>query len=1130
MHHSDSFSLPLRTIGIRRWKVSIAAAVCAATAASAQIPSRITGPVVEANRSRIQVHSRAWQRFARDLGPAPQDARSDRVLLVLRRSEAQEIKLRTLLSAQQRVGSPEYHKFLSPLEFGAEFGVAPVDVAAVRDWLGSHGLVSRVSAGASWVELSGSASKLGATFGVNIHRFGLAGRVYSAGVGPPSIPSAVAPVVAGLLSLDNYPKRGTGLHRAQFTATGPPVSHQLVPGDVATIYDFQPLYAVGLDGTGVSIAVIARSNLDLADWDDFRSLFLPSSQPRQPEIVLNGPDPGVTGGIDTTETTLDSEWAGAAAPGANVMVVVSASTATTDGIDLSAAYAVDHDLADVMSISYGDCEPDMGGAGSPEQLFYQQLYEQAAAEGITVVVSAGDTGPAGCDSPDAVASGGLAVNGLASPPWVLAVGGTEFDDSGGNYWSAANSTGFASALGYIPEAAWNESCSVADCGAGARALAGGGGASIVYPKPDWQSGPGVPADGARDLPDLALAAAGRTSYAICLMRICRNHAPPPSDAPFLTADGTSAGTPVVAGLVAILDQELGGRQGLIGPTLYAIGGNQGTGECASGARAQSCAILDIVNGNTFVPCTPSSPDCSSADDELVNPSPVFQASPGYDLATGLGSVDAANLVNSWPKPPAGAATETALAVSPMQLQHGTAAAMSVRVASVASGPAPAGQVTLDASCPSGDWELGPWNLNSGTAKAEIGDLPGGNCDLVARFGGSAGFAASASNAVAVSVAPEPSSATIEVYDFVPGRGTWGATASAAYGDLLQPAAIVRGVSGVGSATGAVNFSSDSGAFAPNSLAINSDNVAAFPAPLELLAPGKYDVHASYSGDASFAASQAAPFSFTVGQASTNVTFSALVETVNGKRQATLQAEVDSSSWLGVPTGTVTFVDSNGALGTATAKGQTGYPDHLGKATAQLSPQLAPGPDTITARYSGDAGFAGADSAPLAVEPGSFHFTADRSAVQLANGQTATFGMQVLMDEALTQSTVNLKCSVPSGTKGLSCAISPGSVQLSQASPIAAATLTISLAASAGQAARFGALFVASLLMVAMLAPKRTWLRAPALATWMLITAIACAGPASSSSGGNGFRTVIATVSGQAGTQISSFDLGVQILQ
>ena len=344
----------------------------------------------------------------------------------------------------------------------------------------------------------------------------------------------------------------------------------------------------------------------MSDVQTFRNYFgLPVNNP---QIIVNGTNPGINS--DEDEAVLDVEWSGAVAKGATINFVVSASTGSTDGVDLSAQYIVSNNTAPVMSTSYGGCE---AGMGTIELAFYKNLWQQAAAEGISTLIAAGDSGAAGCDpGAESTAIGGRAINGLCSSIYSVCVGGTQFADttSYSNYWlSSSNATNKGSAISYIPEIAWNQSASVSG---GSGLWSTGGGVSAVYAKPSWQAGPGVPADGKRDVPDISLAASTHDGYLVI------------ENGYLYVIGGTSASSPAFAGIMAIVNQKTGSAQGNPNPTLYALAALQ-----AKGSTAHSY-FHDVTSGSNTVPGTSG-----------------YNAGTGYDLTTGLGTVNAANLVNYW---------------------------------------------------------------------------------------------------------------------------------------------------------------------------------------------------------------------------------------------------------------------------------------------------------------------------------------------------------------------------------------------------------------------------------------------------------------------------------------------------
>jgi hypothetical protein len=548
----------------------------------------------------------------------------ERMLLDLASSPEQQAALAQLLAEQQDPDSPRYHAWLTPDKFGEQFGVSRQDLDTITGWLQSQGFrVSEIAAGRRAIEFSGSVEQVEAAFHTQINRYEWNGREHIANAVDISIPAALAPVVKGIVSLHDF-----GVRSFHHVIPVPQTDfsgglHALSPYDFAAIYDLAPLWNAGYDGTGQSIAVVGETDIKLSDVAGFRATFgLPANPPI---VIVNGQDPGIVPG-DETESDLDVEWAGAVAKGATIDFVTSASTNASDGVTLSAEYIVQHATAPVVTLSYGLCEAQAGTANS----FYGSLWQQAAGEGLAVFVAGGDSGSAGCDAANSTmpASQGFGVNGLASTPYNVAVGGTEFNDMGSTslYWNASNNAQQASAIGYIPEMVWNES----SYGAGLptnNLYAGGGGASAVWPRPAWQTAPGVPSGHTRLTPDVSLTAAGHDGYLIEL------------EGGLYLVGGTSASTPSFAALMAILNQYTHTTNGNPNGRLYAL------------ASSAPSVFHDVTTGTNAVPCQGGSPGCSTATLTNVGVMTGYSAAPGYDLATGLGSVDAMALASNWSAAP-----------------------------------------------------------------------------------------------------------------------------------------------------------------------------------------------------------------------------------------------------------------------------------------------------------------------------------------------------------------------------------------------------------------------------------------------------------------------------------------------
>jgi uncharacterized protein (TIGR03437 family) len=636
----------------------ISAMLCAAA------PDRIAAVVDNQSTAVLKSSSRRNLRVEDDRGPVDPDMPVTYATLYLQPAAG----LEEFLADQQNPSSPNFHHWLTPEQFGDRFGLSSGDIGAISAWLKSEGLtVHDVARGRHWITFSGTARQVSHAFHTEIHRFVIDGELHYAKAAGILIPSALANVIAGVDGLDDF--------RLQpyYTRSAAPVqpeysrgsTHYIAPDDLATIYDIAPLYKAGIDGTGQKLAIIGETDISLADIRQYRTEF--GLAPNDPQVVLYGPDPGTRAG-DLGEADLDLEVSGSIARNATIIFVNSAN------VTLSAQYAVDQNLAPVMSESYGSCETNTS-------LTFRSVAQQASAQGITWLIASGDSGAATCDrsSPTPQAEKGATVSFPASIPEVTAVGGTEFNEGRGSYWAPANTGNFASALSYIPERVWN------DTEALNRLDGGGGGASAIYSKPLWQNGPGVPGDGARDVPDVSFAASGAHDGYYIVM-----------NGQYYIFGGTSASTPLFAGMVALLNQSLvaanpSGAAGLgnINPALYHL------------AQATTDVFHDTTNGDNIVPCAQGSPNC-------VNGTLGYSAGPGYDAASGLGSVDAANLIAEWN---GGNASTTAVSASPAVFTPDTNIQLSATVSG--AGGIPTGTITFVAA----DVTLGVAALVSGATSA-----------------------------------------------------------------------------------------------------------------------------------------------------------------------------------------------------------------------------------------------------------------------------------------------------------------------------------------------------------------------------------------------------------------------------
>jgi subtilase family serine protease len=563
--------------------------------------------------------------------------------MIFQLSASQQADLGSLLREQQDPKSPNYHRWLTPEEYGSRFGLSSADLSKVVAWLEEQGFTVEGTARAqNWVEFSGTAAQVESVFDTSIHQYAKNGVLRYANAVDPSVPAALSGVVLEISGLNNFrlkPQVKVRVVRpgaqSKFTS-GVSGDHFLAPADFATIYNVQGLYNAGITGSGEKIAVLGQTDIVMKDISEFRANSgLPVNNPaivKTPEYV------SITSSGDLTEADLDLEWSGAVARDASIIYVNSGNS--SNGVFDSLTYAVDNNLAPVVSTSYGYCEAGFGGASAINSV--QSQLQQANAQGITVLAPAGDDGATDCDNnsstPSDLAVKGLAVDFPGSSPNATSVGGTEFYNDAGSggsiYWSASNNSSTqGSALSYIPEMVWN------DTAQDGQLAGGGGGASTVFSKPVWQTGAGVPADGARDVPDVALtASADHDGYLVCSSDYLQTDPSATADCVngFRASDqtidivgGTSAPTPAFAGIVALIDQKTGKAQGNINPVLYPL------------AAKSTDAFHDVTKGNNKQPCKAGTANCPSGGQI------GYSAAAGYDQASGLGSVDADNLVTEW---------------------------------------------------------------------------------------------------------------------------------------------------------------------------------------------------------------------------------------------------------------------------------------------------------------------------------------------------------------------------------------------------------------------------------------------------------------------------------------------------
>jgi hypothetical protein len=1016
---------------------SIASAEEAPTEAGTVQP-RIVQPVDENQLMVLKGNTHRLARAQFDRGVAPADLPMERMLLVLKRSPEQEYALRTLLDDQQDKASPNYHKWLSPEQFGKQFGPADQDIQTVTSWLQRHGFrIGQVAKGRNIIEFSGTAAQVQEALHTSIHKYVVNGKEHWANASDPQIPTALTPVVAGVHTLHNFLKQPAihfsgGKVAAKYLPGKPPDinfsngMHALGPGDYTTIYNIDPLHSAGVDGRGTFIAVVARSNLFKSgqDMSDFCGIFAVSCG--RVNIIPNGPDPGDLGGGEEFEATLDATWSGAIAPGANLDFVVSATTNTTDSVDLSEEYIIDNNLADVMTESFSGCEAAHTNA---EAQAFATLAEQAAVQGITYMVSTGDAGAEGCDNPNSetVAKGPISVNILASTPYTVAVGGTVFNENGqdGNYWSNANQQSLVTALSYIPEDVWNESCTAAQCGTNANIAAGGGGASIFFPKPSWQSGvTGIPKDNARDLPDVSLTAAGHDPYLICVEGSC---VPDSKGNIFLYfVSGTSASTPSFAGIMALVDQKMYSRQGQANYVLYRLAAAEKLSECNASDTStlpnSTCIFNDVTVGNNAVP----------GEVKYGRANAQYQSAVGYDLATGLGSVNATNLVNKWATVNFNS-TSTTLSLNQSTIVHGQPVVATIKVkGNSGPPPTPSGGVFLQTSNNQG---VGVYNLDStGSASPTINSFLGGTYVVTALYGGDGTFARSTSSAsLPITVTAEPSATTLSAFGY-PNQNGFPPFTNGPYGSFIYLRADVKGQSGYGIATGSVNFTDGTANIPGDPYNLNSQGNTATPNGLFTFAAGAHSIVANYSGDPSFNASASGALPFTITPALTTTTAT--------DQGTALAATVTTNSGGKPPTGTVTFFVDGAQVGSPVpVRGvspvidrQTDAVTKGASATASLTASKSPS-KSFRAIYSGDSNYITSTSSAVA----DFAVSASASTVTVASpGASGTLTLTVAAVDGLPGSIQFSATSCAGLPSEATCSFSPTSITESGTT-----TLTIS---------------------------------------------------------------------------------------
>ncbi len=683
-------------------------------------PVLITQPIDNAQLVTLSGNTRPEANAANDRGRVSDSLPLSHMLLQLQRSAQQEQALSALMDAQNDSTSARFQQWLTPAQFAA-YGLSDHDLNVITGWLQVNGFtVNIVYPNGMVIDFSGTAGQIRQAFHTEIHNLSVNGASRIANMSDPKIPAALAPAVAGVVSLNSFPASTYYEKRPNYTTTiGTSTYYLVVPADLHTIYNFTPAYKGGISGQGQTITVVEDTDLySTADWTTFRSTFglssftggsLSTIHPAPPSGTNNCTDPGVNG--DSFEAILDAEYASAAAPSAAIQVASCPGTSTTYGFFIAVQNLVNQATPPtVVSMSYGVCETL---TGATQNAAINKAYQQAASEGVSLFVSSGDSAAA-CndhfytDGANTNASHGISISAFTATAYNVSVGGTDFGDGYAQdyttYWSATNTSTYGSALSYVNEIPWNDSCASSliagfegfptygagsfcnsSTGAEFRSITGGSGGPsncfsgtptseyLVsgtckgYPKPSWQAGViGIAKDGVRDIPDVSLFASNGVwahFYPVCYSDSAFGGVPC-TGAPvnWSGAGGTSFASPIMAGVQALINQKVGKKTGNPNPVYYKIAaseyGTTGSSTCNStlgNGVGSSCAFYDITQGDIVVNCT-GTVNCYNGGGRYgilstsdTAPDGAYPATTGWDFATGLGSINVTNLIGNYAK-------------------------------------------------------------------------------------------------------------------------------------------------------------------------------------------------------------------------------------------------------------------------------------------------------------------------------------------------------------------------------------------------------------------------------------------------------------------------------------------------
>jgi subtilase family serine protease len=704
--------------------------------------------------------------------------------MVLTPSALRTAEMEALSTNQHNPKSAQFHQWLTPQQFGEEFGVVDSDIAAVKSWLTAQGFtVNNVYPNKSEIDFSGTVAQVNQAFHTQENIYTIGNVKHFANASDISVPAALQPVIAGVMGLNDLrptpqhetPKVGkwnAATHKFATSSTsstqssaGTPAAVQftgirgLVPNDMVQMYGIAQIRENGVVGKGITIAVVEGDDMVPADWTNFVSQFnlarfggtFQQINPEPTSGQANCYDPdalltsvlGIPWQEDNDETVLDSEWATAIAPGANIVVATcygvtpTLQAATTNffgGVFIAATNLINGDSRpDIISASYGFGE---GQVDSASKTAIDQMWAQADAEGISVFVAAGDSGTNPSYNGLWIYGHGVDANAFATSPHDTSVGGTDtadvLDGTTSRYFSSTPNSDYGTALGYVPEIPWNASCGN---GVAAKDLygyssaidlcqlmlktdpkgyyvtseGGSGGPSSVDSKPAWQRlVTGAAKDQSRDVPDVALFGGSYGDYTAVILCMAAYPCAPGFTSPVEMVEGTSLSSPMFAGVQALIDQGIAMRglpadQGNAAPTLYALAAQEygtGTGNppatlaaCSADngeSGTASCVFHNITRGSNSTQCISflpgsagytyqttnglsTTPNCyfygtysnltagstslgaantgltssESTPTTYTAANKAYPAQPGWSFTSGLGSVNATNLLIAW---------------------------------------------------------------------------------------------------------------------------------------------------------------------------------------------------------------------------------------------------------------------------------------------------------------------------------------------------------------------------------------------------------------------------------------------------------------------------------------------------